>query len=76
MRVRVGLVTAGAVLIAYAIVGTLTADPIGILVFLIAVLVAHDALWMPAVLLVVAVARTRRKKSERSRDSGAGPRGG
>ena len=53
MRTRVALVAVGAVLIAYAMVGVLTdadADPIGMLVFLLAVLVGHDLLWMPVAL--------------------------
>ena len=53
MKTRVALVAAGVVIMAYAGYGVLTdpaADPAGILVFLIAVLVAHDAVWMPAVL--------------------------
>jgi len=53
MRTRVALVVAGAVLIAYAMVGVLAdadADPIGVLVFLLAVLVGHDLVWMPVLL--------------------------
>jgi len=53
MRIRVALIAVGAVLIAYAMVGVLTdadADPIGMLVFLLAVLVGHDLLWMPVAL--------------------------
>ena len=54
MRTRVVLVTAGVLTMAYAGYGILTdpaADPGGVLVFLIAVLVAHDALWMPVVIV-------------------------
>jgi len=54
MRTRVALVAVGAVLIAYALIGVLTdadADPIGMAVFLVAVLVGHDLLWMPIVLV-------------------------
>ena len=66
------LVAVGAVLMAYAIVGALTdadADPIGMVVFLVGVLVGHDLLWMPAVLgLVVLIrkgfARPRRRRGE------------
>ncbi len=59
MRTRVALVTAGALLIAYAIGGVFS--QIGVVIFLAAVLVLHDALWMPFVLLVGALlARTRR----------------
>ncbi|HEX5199140.1 MAG TPA: hypothetical protein VFW27_04285 [Actinoplanes sp.] len=69
MRTRVALVATGAVLIAYAIGGALAddgADPIGMAVFLLAVLVAHDAVWMPVVLAIVAVAvRVRIRKKPR-----------
>jgi hypothetical protein len=60
MRTRVALVAAGALLMAYAIVGALTdadADPIGMVVFLVATLVGHDLLWMPAVLAIVVLIR-------------------
>jgi hypothetical protein len=53
MKTRVALVAVGAVLIAYAMVGVLAdadAEPIGMLVFLLAVLVGHDLLWMPVAL--------------------------
>jgi hypothetical protein len=53
MRTRVALVVVGAVLIAYAMVGVLAdadADPIGMLVFLLAVVVGHDLVWMPLAL--------------------------
>jgi hypothetical protein len=58
MKTRVVLVAAGALLIAYAMIGALTddqADPIGMAVFLVAVLVGHDLVWMPAVLAAVAL---------------------
>jgi len=58
MKTRVALVVAGAVLIAYGMIGALTddaADPIGMLVFLVGVLVGHDLLWMPAVLVAAAL---------------------
>jgi len=58
MRIRVALVAAGAVLITYALIGALAdddADPIGIAVFLLAVLVGHDLVWMPAVALVTSI---------------------
>lgn len=66
------LVAVGAVLMAYAIVGALTdadADPIGMVVFLVGVLVGHDLLWMPAVLAMVVLirkgfARPRRRRGE------------
>jgi hypothetical protein len=53
MRTRIALVVAGAAVITYGTLGALTddaADPAGMAVFLLAVLVAHDAVWMPAVL--------------------------
>jgi hypothetical protein len=62
MKTRVALIAAGAVLIAYAMVGALTddaADPIGMAVFLVAVLAGHDLLWMPAVLAVTVAIRKR-----------------
>lgn len=55
MKTRAVLVGAGVLAMAYAGYGVLTdpaAGPFGILVFLIAVLVAHDAVWMPVVLAV------------------------
>lgn len=60
-RVRIALVAAGVAAMAYAVAGALTdpdADPLGMLVFLAAVLVAHDAVWMP-VLLLIGAALTR-----------------
>jgi len=73
-RVRVGLVAVGAVLIAYASLGLLgdaDADPIGVLVFLLAVVVGHDLLWMPvalaAGLLIVRGGAAIRKKFARPR---------
>jgi hypothetical protein len=53
MRIRIALVAVGSVLIAYAMTGILiddAADPVGVAVFLVAVLIGHDLLWMPAVL--------------------------
>ena len=53
MKTRAVLVAAGVLTMAYAGYGVLTdpaADLAGIFVFLIAVLVAHDAIWMSAVL--------------------------
>jgi hypothetical protein len=61
MRTRTGLVVGGCLLMAYAVVGALTdADltPGGVLLFLAAVLVGHDVVWMAAV-LAVGVALTR-----------------
>ncbi|WP_433364877.1 hypothetical protein ACQPZX_34755 [Actinoplanes sp. CA-142083] len=59
MKTRVVLVAAGAVLISYAMRGVFS--EIGVVVFLGAVLVAHDALWMPLVLVAGALlARTGR----------------
>ncbi|MEV4714038.1 hypothetical protein [Micromonospora sp. NPDC049374] len=55
MRTRTGLVVGGCLLMAYAVVGALTdADlaPAGVLLFLAAVLVGHDVVWMAAVLTV------------------------
>jgi hypothetical protein len=55
MRARALLVAVGTVLIAYGMIGALTdneADPIGMAVFLVAVLIGHDLLWMPALLAV------------------------
>jgi hypothetical protein len=65
MRIRVALVVAGAVLIAYAMVGALTdadADPIGMLVFLLAVLVGHDLLVAGAAAIRKRFARPRRRR--------------
>ncbi|MFI5889891.1 hypothetical protein ACIA5D_07190 [Actinoplanes sp. NPDC051513] len=73
MRFRAGLVALGAVLMTYALIGALTdadADPIGMAVFLVVVLVGHDLLWMPLVLLVVALVATIRKKFARPGDLG------
>lgn len=59
--VRAAMAGCGAAIMAYAVAGALSdpdVSPVGVLVFLGAVLVAHDALWMPAVLLLgVAVTR-------------------
>ncbi|GIJ76689.1 hypothetical protein SAMN05443287_108204 [Micromonospora phaseoli] len=55
MKTRTGLVIGGCLLMAYAVVGATTdADlaPAGVLLFLAAVLVGHDAVWMVAVLAV------------------------
>ncbi|GAA0568181.1 hypothetical protein GCM10010172_60440 [Paractinoplanes ferrugineus] len=76
--VRRLLGVAGVLLIAYATVGALTdadLNPIGVLVFLAAVLILHDAVWMPAVLAVLALLKTTvnragRKEWERSRGRG------
>ncbi|MEG3632796.1 hypothetical protein [Micromonospora palythoicola] len=61
MKTRTVLVVGGGLLMAYAVVGALTdADltPGGVLLFLAAVLVVHDVVWMAAV-LAVGVALTR-----------------
>ncbi|WBB50460.1 hypothetical protein O3597_08365 [Verrucosispora sp. WMMA2044] len=61
MKTRTVLVVGGCLLMAYAVVGALTdADltPGGVLLFLAAVLVVHDVVWMAAV-LAVGVALTR-----------------
>ena len=53
MKTRAALVAAGAALMAYASIGLLvghSAQPIGIAVFLLAVLVGHDLVWMPVAL--------------------------
>ena len=58
MKTRALLVMGGCLLMAYAVVGALTdADlaPAGVLLFLAAVLMGHDAVWMVAVLTVGAV---------------------
>jgi hypothetical protein len=63
----------GVVLMAYAIVGALTdadLDLVGVLVFLAAVLILHDAVWMPAIIAVIAVIKGGRKKFERSSEPG------
>ena len=53
MRIRAALIAAGILTMLYAVGGAL-ADPglerVGVLIFLVAVLAAHDAVWMPAVL--------------------------
>lgn len=76
MRIRVVLVAVGAVLLAYGIVGALTdadADPIGMAAFLLAVLVIHDLLWMPAVSLITRGWKTLGcKKFARTRDRRGG----
>ncbi|MEU8661298.1 hypothetical protein [Actinoplanes philippinensis] len=58
MRARAALVTAGILIMGYAVAGAL-ADPdlapAGVLTFLAGVLVVHDLLWMPLVLVAGAV---------------------
>ncbi|GIJ34559.1 hypothetical protein [Micromonospora sediminimaris] len=61
MKTRAGLVAGGCLLMAYAVGGALTdADvaPGGVLLFLAAVLVGHDVVWM-ATVLAVGAALTR-----------------
>ena len=74
MKTRVALVAAGAVLISYAMIGVF--PEIGAVVFLVAVLVVHDALWMPLVLLAIALVSAARavvrKKFARPPDAGDG----
>jgi hypothetical protein len=53
MRTRIALIAAGVLVMAYAAGGALAdpdLDPGGVLLFLAAVLIAHDVVWMPAVL--------------------------
>ncbi|MBX7268621.1 hypothetical protein KIF24_23110 [Micromonospora sp. Llam7] len=55
MGTRTVLITGGCLLMAYAVVGALTDSdlaPAGVLLFLAAVLVGHDVVWMAAVLTV------------------------
>jgi hypothetical protein len=57
-RARVALAVLGSAVMAYAVVGALTdpgVKPIGVAIFLVAVLVLHDAVWMSVVLLAGAV---------------------
>jgi hypothetical protein len=52
---RTAIAGCGVAIMAYAVAGALTdpdVDPGGILVFLGATLIVHDAVWMPAVLLL------------------------
>ncbi|WP_433303562.1 hypothetical protein ACQP2F_12345 [Actinoplanes sp. CA-030573] len=83
MKIRVVLVAVGAALLAYGIIGALTdadADPIGMAVFLLAVLFVHDLLWMPAVSLIARgckkFARTRGRRGEYRDPSGTSRAGG
>lgn len=53
MKTRAALITAGVLIMVYAAAGAFTdpgLDPGGVLLFLAAVLVGHDAVWMLAVL--------------------------
>jgi hypothetical protein len=55
ISVRTAIAGCGVAVMAYAVAGALTdpdLDPVGVLVFLGAALIAHDAVWMPTVLLV------------------------
>jgi hypothetical protein len=47
---RAGLIVAGVLVMGYAMVGVLTAHPLGVLVFLGAVLIGHDFVLMPVVI--------------------------
>lgn len=76
MRTRTVLVTTGTLIMGYAVAGALgdpDLAPAGVLVFLAAMLIVHDALWMPALLAAgaalrrLAGSRGRRKDSERPR---------
>ncbi|GLY99446.1 hypothetical protein [Actinoplanes sp. NBRC 103695] len=69
-RVRTLLIVAGVAGLVHAVLGLLTDPDIrlaGVLIFLAVVLVAHDALWMPALLAVTTlVARMRNRKTPES----------
>ena len=69
-RVRTLLIVAGVAGLVHAALGLLTDPDIrlaGVLIFLTVVLVAHDALWMPALLAVTTlVARMRNRKTPES----------
>jgi predicted cobalt transporter CbtA len=57
-RIRAALCTGGALMMAYAVVGLMTdpdIEPGGMLVFLAAALIAHDVVWLPAVIAFGAV---------------------
>jgi DNA-binding response OmpR family regulator len=57
-RIRAVLIAAGVLGMAYAVLGALTdpdVQPLGVLVFLAASLIAHDLIWMPLALLAGAV---------------------
>lgn len=76
-RVRTLLILAGVAGLAHAALGLLTDPDIrlaGVLLFLAVVLIAHDAVWMPALLAVTTlIARVRsRKTSESPRSRGDG----
>jgi hypothetical protein len=70
------LVLAGMGVLLYAALG-LVSDPdvqlIGVLIFLTAVLVIHDGVWMPLMLAAIAAVARIRKNSESTRtwDDGA-----
>jgi MFS family permease len=55
---RPALAGLGVLAMAYAVLGLLTdpdVEPLGVLVFLVAVLIGHDAVWMPVVLVAGAL---------------------
>jgi hypothetical protein len=73
MRKRTALVATGVLIMAYAAVGALTdpdVRPGGVLLFLAAVLVGHDAVWMPALLaagaLITRFVRRRHRPAVRA----------
>ena len=69
-RVRTLLILAGFAGLAYAALGLLTDPEIrlaGILIFLAAMLILHDAVWMPVLLtLITLIARARNRKTSES----------
>ena len=71
-RVRTLLIVAGVAGLAHAALGLLTDPDIrlaGVLIFLAVVLIAHDGVWMPALLAVTTlVARVRNRKVSESPD--------
>ena len=83
MRVRAGLVVTGVLIMAYAVTGGLgdrDVRPGGVLLFLAAVLVGHDAVWMPILLAGVSLLarpwRTRDGRSGLSRKNFESPEEG
>ncbi|MEV6633736.1 hypothetical protein AB0M54_23590 [Actinoplanes sp. NPDC051470] len=73
-RGRTLLVLAGVAVLAFAALGLLTDPDIrlaGVVIFLAAVLVLHDGVWMPILLAVTTVvARVRNRKTSESPESG------
>jgi hypothetical protein len=57
-RIRAALIAAGLLGMVYAVLGALTdpdLKPLGVLIFLVAVLIGHDVFWMAVVLLAGAL---------------------